>query len=246
MDLDYSTTALLAVDIQNDFCLAYTGKDGKEYPPGALAVNRSNEIFGLLNSLAEKIHQRGGKVLATQDWHPAGHISFASSHADKKIGDVILIPVPEGAVEAFCKQFPTLSDPVPGATQQVLWPDHCLQNSLGAAFHEEFNTRLVDFVFRKGYNKNIDSYSAFFENDRCTPTDLYGYLKEQGIDTLLIGGLATDYCVFYSAIDSLRLGFKTYVVKDACMGIDMPAGSVKNAITTMTEQGAVFVSTSDF
>jgi len=245
MNLDFSTTALLAIDIQNDFCPAYTGLDGKEHSIGALAVSRGNEIIDPLNNLAEKVHKRGGKVLATQDWHPEGHISFASSHKNKKIGDIIIVPVLEKAIVAFNKKFPDLTDPIPAAVQQALWPVHCLQNSKGAAFHEYFNTQLIDFVFRKGFRKNIDSYSAFFENDRCTPTDLYGYLKEQGIDTLIFGGLATDYCVFYTVIDSLRLGFKTFVAGDVCMGIDIPAGSVQKTITTMTEQGAVFVSAAD-
>ena len=246
MKIDYKTTALLEVDIQNDFCPAYTGKDGAEHPMGALAVGQGNEIIGTLNKLAKKVHKNGGKVLATQDWHPDGHISFAASHKGKKIGEIILVPVSDKAVEAFTKQFPGLSDPIPAAMQQILWPVHCVQNTLGAAFHDQMETSLIDFVFRKGYHKKIDSYSAFFENDRCTPTDLYGYLKEQDIGTIIIGGLATDYCVYYSVIDAIRLGFKVFVVEDACMGIDMPSGSIKNAIKAMKERGASFVSSSDF
>ena len=245
MQFNYKTTALLAVDIQNDFCPAYTGKDGREYPMGALAVNRANEIIDLFNKMAEKVRQNGGKVLATQDWHPSDHISFAASHPDAKAGDIITVPVSENAIQDLFRNFPHLHDPVPDSIQQVLWPVHCVQNTQGAAFHDELNVQLIDFVFRKGHRKNIDSYSAFFENDRCTPTDLYGYLKEQSIDTLLIGGLATDYCVFYSVMDSLRLGFKTYVINDACMGIDIPAGSIKKAIAAMEERGAVFVSAAD-
>ena len=246
MRINYTSTALLEVDLQNDFCPAYTGKDGKEIPTGALAVNQGNNVIVHLNKTANIIHQRGGKVLATQDWHPKGHISFASSHKGKKIGEIILVPVPEKSVETFNQQFPNLTDPIPAAMQQILWPVHCVQNTPGAAFHEELDTSLIDYVFRKGYWKNIDSYSAFFENDRCTPTDLYGYLKEQKIDTVLIGGLATDYCVFYTVIDALRLGLKTYLLEDACRGIDIPAGSIDKAAKSMKERGAIFVSTTDF
>jgi nicotinamidase/pyrazinamidase len=245
MEINYKTTALLEVDIQNDFCPAYTDKNGTEHPPGALAVDKGDETIAPLNELAHKVHKNRGKVLATQDWHPAGHVSFASSHKGKKIGEIILVPVSDEAVESFNKLFPDLNDPIPAAMQQVLWPDHCVQDTPGAAFHDGMDTSLIDFVFRKGYHKNIDSYSSFFENDRCTPTDLYGYLKKQKIDTIIIGGIATDYCVYYTTIDAIRLGFKAYVVEDACMGIDMPAGSIKNAIAVMKERGAVFVSSSD-
>jgi nicotinamidase/pyrazinamidase len=244
--MNYEKTALLAVDIQNDFCPAYTGKDGKEHPTGALAVSHGDEVLGPLNRMAAKVHKEGGKVLATQDWHPANHISFASSHKGQKIGDIILVPVSDEAVKNCMEQFPQLKDPIPAAMQQILWPVHCLQDSDGAAFHDGLDTSYIDFVFRKGYHKTIDSYSAFFENDRCTPTDLYGYLKEQGIDTLFIGGLAMDYCVFYSVIDSLRLGFKTYIIGNASMGIDSPAGSLEKAIVTMKERGALFCSTAEF
>jgi nicotinamidase/pyrazinamidase len=241
----YVKTALLEVDIQNDFCPAYTGNDGREHPTGALSVKSGLDIIAPLNSFARKIHQRGGRILATQDWHPANHVSFATSHKNKKIGDIILVPVAEEAVTLFTRQFPELSDPIPAAMQQILWPVHCLQNTEGAAFHDELDTTLIDFVFRKGYRKGIDSYSAFFENDRCTPTDLYGYLKEQNIDTLFIGGLATDYCVFYTVSDALRLGFKTFVIADACAGIDVPAGSLERAVETMKKKGAEFINSAD-
>jgi nicotinamidase/pyrazinamidase len=232
MQINYKTTALLEVDIQNDFC-----------PGGALAVKQGDEIIKPLNTMAEWVHKNGGKVLATQDWHPKDHISFASSHKDKKPGETIIIPIPDETITAFNKKFPDLTDPIPAAMQQILWPAHCVQNTSGATFHDELDTALIDFVFRKGCYKTIDSYSAFFENDRCTPTDLYPYLKEQKIETLIIGGLATDYCVFYTTIDALRLGFKAFVLEDACMGIDMPAGSINSAINAMKERGAVFVST---
>ena len=245
MKLDYSKTAFLAIDIQNDFCPAYKGKDGREFPKGAMAIKQGDEIIDNINNISAALKQKGVKILATQDWHPSGHVSFASSHPGKTPGDVIYIPVSEEAIEAFYKSFPDIRDPIPAAMQQVLWPDHCVQYTKGAAFHDHFNTSTIDFVFRKGYFKNIDSYSGFFENDRCTLTDLYGYLKENGITTLLMAGLATDYCVLYSTVDSLRLGFKTFVVRDACKGINNPAGSIKNAIAIMEGRGALFVSTAD-
>ncbi|MDR2048353.1 MAG: nicotinamidase [Treponema sp.] len=245
MQLDFSRTALLAVDIQNDFCPAYTGKNGQEHSAGSLAVTHGDAVIPILNDLAELVHKKGGKVLASQDWHPANHISFASSHQGRTTGDIILLEVSEQAITAFYEQYPNLTDPIPAAIQQILWPAHCVQNTRGAAFHDMFKTEYIDFVFRKGFRKNIDSYSTFFENDRCTPTDLHGYLKKFPIDTLVIGGLATDYCVFYSVMDSLRLGYKTLVVSDAAAGVDLPVGSVDNAIKTMKSAGAVFVSSKD-
>ena len=245
MKLNYRKTALLIIDVQNDFCPAYTNKDGKEYPKGAMAINRADEIIENINNITAVLKQKGAKILATQDWHPSGHVSFASSHPGKNPGDVIYVPVSEEAIEAFYKSFPDIRDPVPAAMQQVLWPDHCVQYTQGAAFHDRLHISEIDFIFRKGYYKNIDSYSGFFENDRCTLTDLYGYLKENGITTLLMAGLATDYCVLYSTVDSLRLGFKTYVVRDACKGINSPAGSIKNAMAIMEDRGALFISAAD-
>ncbi|MDR2551810.1 MAG: nicotinamidase [Treponema sp.] len=245
MEIDYSRAALLEVDIQNDFCPAYRGKNG-DRPQGALAINGGNRIIGTLNRLAERIHARGGKILATQDWHPANHVSFAASHRGKNPGDVIILSVDETAFTAFTSRFPGLKDPIPEAIQQILWPVHCLQHSPGAAFHDDLNTDLIDSIFRKGYHRGIDSYSAFFENDRCTPTDLHGYLEKQGINTLIVGGLATDYCVLYSVVDSLRLGFKTFCVIDACAGINVPPGSLDRAAVIMKDRGAVFVSAKDF
>ncbi|MDR1143520.1 MAG: nicotinamidase [Spirochaetaceae bacterium] len=246
MDITYAKTALLEVDIQNDFCPAYTGRDGREHPAGALSVKGGNDIVAPLNSFARKLHKRGGRVLATQDWHPSNHVSFASSHKNQKIGATILIPVPDETAQLFTRQFPQLTaDPIPGAIQQLLWPVHCLQNTGGAAFHDELDITLIDFVFRKGFRKNIDSYSAFFENDRCTSTDLYAYLKEQNIDALFIGGLATDYCVFYTVIDALRLGFKTFVVSDVCAGIDIPPGFLARTVDAMKKKGAEFINSTD-
>jgi nicotinamidase/pyrazinamidase len=246
MHIDYSKTALLEVDIQNDFCPGYTGKEGREHLPGAMMIDGGDAVIPPLNKAASLVFQGGGKVLASQDWHPVSHISFASSHRKKKPGDIVLCDVSEEAVQEFLDKYPNLTDPIPAAVQQVLWPDHCIQETEGAAFHEELETKYIDFVFRKGYHKNIDSYSVFFENDRCTSTDLHGYLKQLPIETLIIGGLATDYCVFYSVMDSLRLRYKTILLTDAVAGVGTPEGSIERALKTMKDSGAFFAASGDF
>ncbi|MDR1390651.1 MAG: isochorismatase family protein, partial [Treponema sp.] len=150
------------------------------------------------------------------------------------------------SVQDFGKQYPQLADSVPAATQQFLWPDHCIQQSQGARFHSDFDPFCIDYVFRKGYHKHIDSYSAFFENDRCTPTDLPDYLKDRGVKTVILAGLATDYCVFYSAVDSTRLGYETHVVIDASAAVDSPPNSLEQAIVTMKNSGVQFNGVKDF
>ena len=195
--------ALIVVDLQNDFC-----------PGGALAVNGGNEIVPLVNTMiAEAEH-----VVLTQDWHPAGHSSFASSHPDKAPFDSM--------------------DMVYG--QQTLWPDHCVQASQGAAFHPDLNWTKAELVIRKGFRPAIDSYSAFFENDRRTPTGLAGYLRERGITAITLCGLATDYCVAFSALDAVNQGFATKVRLDACRGIDLD-GSVAVMLDEMRGAGVVLV-----
>jgi nicotinamidase/pyrazinamidase len=190
--------ALIVIDVQNDFC-----------PGGALAVTGGNEIVAGINALMDDF----ASVILTQDWHPAGHSSFASTHnAD-----------------------PFTTYEAPYGTQ-VLWPDHCIQGTDGAAFHPALNTH-GDLIIRKGYNSAIDSYSAFFENDKTTPTGLAGYLRARGIDTLIIVGLALDYCVNYSAQDAAKLGFKTTVLTDLCRAID--ASSEATARTEMKALGVV-------
>jgi nicotinamidase/pyrazinamidase len=246
MVIDFSKTAFLEVDIQNDFCPPYTGKDGREHPAGALMVSQGDKVIPPLNCLAKLVSQGGGKVLASQDWHPPNHVSFAASHKEKKPGDIILLDVSEAAIQEFNTRYPDLADSVPAAVQQILWPVHCVQNTEGAAFHEGLETGYIDFVFRKGYHRRIDSYSVFFENDRCTATDLHAYLRQFPIDTLIVGGLATDYCVLYSAIDSLRLGYKTILLTDAAAGVGVPKGSVERAIKTMKDAGVVFAVSGDF
>lgn len=182
---------LLVVDVQNDFC-----------PGGALAVPGGDEVVPAVNSLAARFRH----VVLTQDWHPAGHRSFASSHPGKQPFETITL--------AYGKQ--------------VLWPDHCVQDSAGAAFHSWLNIPRAELVLRKGYHSEIDSYSAFFENDHETPTGLTAYLRERGFARVFVAGLAFDFCVRYSAEDAHRMGFAAIVVEDACRGIDM-AGSVAAA-----------------
>jgi nicotinamidase/pyrazinamidase len=180
---------LLAVDVQNDFC-----------PGGNLAVPRGDEVVPVINALAGKF----AHVVLTQDWHPPGHQSFASSHPGAK---------PFQAIEV-------------AYGTQVLWPDHCVQGTQGAAFRDDLKATRAELVLRKGYHREIDSYSAFYENDRKTHTGLAGYLRERGFTRVFLGGLAFDFCVRYSAEDAHREGFDVIVIEDACRAIDMD-GSAK-------------------
>ena len=175
---------LLVVDIQNDFC-----------PGGGLAVPRGHEIVPLINSLARKF----AHVILTQDWHPRGHLSFASSHAGKQPFETIDVDY----------------------GKQILWPDHCVQGTSGAAFHADLDIAHAQLVLRKGYHHAIDSYSAFYENDRRTKTGLASYLRERGFTRVFLAGLAFDFCVRYSAEDARREGFEAIVLEDACRVIDV-------------------------
>jgi nicotinamidase/pyrazinamidase len=168
-------------------------------PGGALAVAGGDEILPLINTLAQKFDH----VLLTQDWHPPRHISFASSHENQQ--PYSQIQAPYGL--------------------QTLWPDHCLQHSSGAALHPALDIPQAELILRKGFRREIDSYSAFLENDHATPTGLAGYLKERKLHRLFIAGLAYDFCVRFSAIDGNALGFETLVIEDACRAVDLP-GSV--------------------
>ncbi|MFY0682175.1 MAG: bifunctional nicotinamidase/pyrazinamidase [Thalassovita sp.] len=193
------THALIVIDVQNDFC-----------PGGALAVPEGDQIVAGINQMIDQ----SDAVILTQDWHPAGHSSFASSHAGNAAYD--LIDMPYG--------------------QQVLWPDHCVQASDGAAFHPKLNTTKTDLILRKGFNPKIDSYSAFFENDHTTPTGLEGYLRTRGISKLTMVGLATDFCVNYSAVDAAKLGFDVNVHLSLCRAIDLN-GSLAAALEGMNAAG---------
>ena len=190
---------LLIIDVQNDFC-----------PGGALAVADGDAVVPVINRLAERF----AHIAVTQDWHPSGHSSFATSH-------------PGSA------PFETISMPY---GQQTLWPDHCVQGTPGAAFHPQLATERAELVIRKGFRPEIDSYSAFHENDRRTPTGLAGYLRERGVRRIFLAGLATDFCVHYSAVDARRLGFEAVVVEPGCRAIDL-AGSLDAAWTAMAAAG---------
>lgn len=195
--------ALIVVDLQNDFC-----------PGGALAVTDGDEIVPLVNDLI----RNAGHVVMTQDWHPAGHSSFASSHAGKQPYEMIEMPY----------------------GPQTLWPDHCIQGSLGSDFHSGLAWSKAELIIRKGFRPGIDSYSAFFENDHSTPTGLAGYLRERGIGAITLVGLATDFCVAFSALDAISQGFATTVRLDACRGIDLN-GSLDAMLGRMREAGVVLV-----
>ena len=189
-------------------------------PGGALAVDGGNLVAPPLNMLATAFAAAGGWVAATQDWHLPGHASFASSYEGKKPGDLIDLANTKG---------------------QVLWPDHCIQGEWGSAFHEDLDLKPVNLVVRKGFHKGLDSYSAFFENDRKTSTGLEGWMRRLRIETVIIGGLATDYCAFYSAMDCKNLEFETIIVSDAVRGVGYPAGSVKYAVDQMRAAGIAFM-----
>lgn len=179
-------------------------------PGGALAVPGGDEIVPGINALMAE----AGAVILTQDWHPADHLSFASQHAGR--APMELTEMPYGP--------------------QVLWPDHCVQGTPGAAFHPDLNADRADLIIRKGFRREIDSYSAFFENDRETPTGLEGYLRTRGITDLTLVGLATDFCVNYSAVDAARLGFAVTVRTDLCRAIDLD-GSLAAAEAGMRDAG---------
>jgi nicotinamidase/pyrazinamidase len=192
-------TALLAIDVQRDFC-----------PGGALAVADGDAVVAPVNRLMDRF----GAVVLTQDWHPADHLSFAANHP--------------GAAP-----FSTVAAPY-GA--QTLWPAHCVQGTDGAAFHPGLRVDRADLILRKGFRAAIDSYSAFFENDRRTATGLAGYLRDRGVTRVALAGLATDFCVRWSAIDAARLGFAATVVEDACRAIDLD-GSLAAARAEMAAAG---------
>ena len=196
-------TALLVIDVQNDFC-----------PAGALEVAGGNEIIPYINEEMVKYDC----VVLTQDWHPKGHSSFATSHEGKNPLELIKMPYGD----------------------QVLWPDHCVQGSKGAEFHPELNIEQANAIIRKGSNPFIDSYSAFFENDRKTPTGLDGYFKSLEIENINLVGLATDFCVNYSAQDAANLGYKVSVLEKMCRAIDLN-GSLAAAKSEMQDCGVEFI-----
>jgi len=196
--------ALLIVDIQNDFC-----------PGGALAVPEGDAVIPIINSISGRFE----KVVATQDWHPVDHMSFAVQHRSKEY-DVIML----------------------NGIAQVLWPVHCVPGTWGAEFHKDLDIRPFDLIIRKGTNREIDSYSTFLENDKKTETGLHYYLKGLEIKKIYLSGIATDYCVYFSAIDARNLGFDVFVIIDATRGIGVPEGSIEKAVQHMKERGVHIIS----
>lgn len=194
-----AASALIVIDVQNDFC-----------PGGTLAVSGGDEIVPLVNGMIFEAEH----VILTQDWHPGGHSSFASTHPGHQPFETIEMPY----------------------GPQTLWPDHCIQGKKGSAFHKDLQWTKAELVIRKGFRKAIDSYSAFFENDHKTPTGLAGYLKERKIKALTLVGLATDYCVAYSALDAVAMGFDVTVRMDACRAIDL-GGSLAIMTQRMKDAG---------
>jgi len=196
--------ALVLVDIQNDFC-----------PGGALEVPKGDEVVEVANSMQAYFSQ----VVATQDWHPADHGSFAANHEAKQPGDVIDLH---------------------GITQ-VLWPMHCVQGSRGAEFVESLSTGRIRKVFRKGQDVRVDSYSGFYDNGKTNPSGLSHYLRNLGVAELYILGLATDYCVKYTALDAVAEGFDCYVIEDGCRGVELAPGDVDAAIDEMRQAGVTII-----
>jgi nicotinamidase/pyrazinamidase len=181
---------LIVVDVQNDFC-----------PGGALAVADGEAVIGVIHRVAPKFEH----IVLTQDWHPAGHSSFASAHAGKQPFEQIELSY----------------------GTQTLWPDHCVQGTRGAEFHSALHLQRAELILRKGFRPRIDSYSAFFENDHVTPTGLGGYLRERKLSRVFLAGLAYDFCIGYSALDARRLGVQAMVIRDACRAIDLNGSAAK-------------------
>ena len=204
-----SDSALIVTDIQNDFC-----------PGGSLSVPRGDEIVPLINQLMGNFEV----VVATQDWHPRGHISFASTHPGKKPFDTIELM----------------------GEEQILWPDHCVPGTRGAEFHEGLDISPIVLIVRKGWHQGVDSYSTFFENDHRTATGLDSYLKGLGIRRVYLTGLAQDFCVYYSAKDALNLGFETYMIEDATRGLDQPPGSLDEKMKELAGLGLRVLRSEDF
>jgi nicotinamidase/pyrazinamidase len=198
-----SQDVFLVIDVQNDFC-----------PGGALAVGDGDAVIDPIHQVAAKF----GHIVLTQDWHPAGHLSFASANTGKHSFEQIEV----------------------GYGMQTLWPDHCVQGRKGAEFHPALHLPQAEMILRKGFRAHIDSYSAFFENDRVTATGLAGYLRERGFTRVFLAGLAYDFCVGYSALDARRLGFDAIILHDACRAIDLN-GSVARIETEFAKAGVALV-----
>ncbi len=196
--------ALILVDIQNDFC-----------PGGALAVENGHQIIPIANQLMEHFDL----IIATQDWHPANHGSFAANHPWRKPGQIIEL----------------------NGLEQILWPMHCIQDSFGAELVAELKQEKIDAIFYKGTDVGIDSYSGFFDNGRKKSTGLSDYLKEKNVEEVYIIGLATDYCVKFTALDAIDLGFTTFLIEDATKGVNLSPNDVEHSIQEMRNSGVQII-----
>ncbi|MCH6234451.1 bifunctional nicotinamidase/pyrazinamidase [Cognataquiflexum rubidum] len=196
--------ALIIVDVQNDFI-----------PGGALAVKEGDEVVPIINELQQKFDF----IVATQDWHPADHGSFAANHAQKSVGEFIEL----------------------NGVSQILWPVHCVQGTKGAEFHPDLKTEKWKAVFKKGSNPKVDSYSGFFDNNRMGDTGLSAFLKENGIEEVFVCGLATDYCVKFTVLDAISEGFKTTLIADATRAVNIQENDDLKAIKEMSASGAKVV-----
>jgi nicotinamidase/pyrazinamidase len=213
MRIDRNTNVLGLIDVQPTFM-----------PGGELPVPEGDAVVPAINRL---LAERFDHAFATQDWHPPGHLSFASAHSGRAPYETIALPYGD----------------------QVLWPDHAIQGSVNAELHRNLDPRKLQTIIRKGFLRELDSYSAFFENDRKTPTGLAGWLRERGFRRVLLAGLATDFCVAWSAEDAARLGFSVAVIEDACRGIGLPAPGGGSTITAARERlralGVAFIQSAD-
>jgi len=187
-------------------------------PGGALPVEEGDQIIGGINNIAKIFKENNGIVVLTQDWHPENHMSFASSHPDKNPGD----------------EFQSIG------IGPVLWPDHCVQGSKGARFHDKLKVNLAHAIIRKGYNPNVDSYSGFIENDKKSETGLAGFLKSLNIKRIFICGLALDYCCYFTALDGIDFGFEVYFLVNLTRGIDLPPGNISKSLQHMRDKGIKF------
>jgi len=205
------------IDIHDDDVLLVVDIQNDFIPGGALPVEKGDEIIAGINKVTEIFNEKNAKIVFTQDWHPKNHLSFASRHSGKAPGD----------------EFQTED----GSIGPILWPDHCVQGTKGADFHRDLKMIHGDLIIRKGTNPNIDSYSAFLENDKKTETGLAGYLKSLKIKRIFISGLALDYCCYFTAIDGINFGFNVYLFIDLTKGIDQPPDNINTSLKDMENKG---------
>lgn len=210
-----------SIEVQDDDALLVVDIQNDFIPGGALPVEEGDEIIAGINKMTEIFNEKNAKIVFTQDWHPKNHLSFASMHAGKNPGD------------AFQTE--------DGSVGPILWPDHCVQGTNGASFHDDLNMIHGNLIIRKGTNPSIDSYSAFLENDKKTETGLAGYLKSLNIKRIFVAGLALDYCCYFTALDGVYFGFNAYLFIDLTKGIDQPPDNIINSLKDMESKGIKFI-----